>query len=129
MDVGARKEWLDLYLKSHPADYMFWLLEVPILTKWLTKFGIPIVPGWHSRARKGLEEWALQAVDKTEKALIGFPATQMAAGNFPIIFHQLKSALADEEEQAEKKAERNLLSQDQRSEVAGECLDHLGLSH
>ena len=42
-NVKVRDFWLAAYLKSHPADYMFWPLELPRLTEWLKKIGISVM--------------------------------------------------------------------------------------
>ena len=56
VDVKARELWLAAYFNSHPTDYMFWVLELPKLTRWLTKIGVRLMPKWSSEARNDLEQ-------------------------------------------------------------------------
>ena len=124
-DIKARRWWLAAYLNSHPAGYMFWLLELPKLTYWLIKIGIPVVPKWSSNAHIDLDQWALQMVDKAEKDVSRKPAADMLAGDCPVLFNQLRLSSAAERQRAERNHDM-APSPQQRLELASECLDHLG---
>ena len=124
-DVEARNCWLATYLKSHPAEYMFWLLELPQLTKWLTKFGVSILPKWSTTAHNELDQWALQMVDKAEIEVLGKPAADMLPGDCPVLYTQLRLSLAAEQ-QIQERRENVAPSPLQRLQLASECLDHLG---
>jgi len=120
-----RQQWLEEYRKSHPSEYMFWLLEHPKLTRWLRKLGIYVVPKWYKEADDQFDIWGLGMIDATEKALQdGLTDERAVAGEMPIVYHQLKQAMA-----REMKLEAGAKfspSPRQRLELASECLDHLG---
>lgn len=124
-DAEARDRWSATYLKSHPVDHMFWPLELPNLTRWLTKVGIPVVPKWCQEAHGDLDKWALQMVDVVEEAIANQPAEETVAGNCALLYSQLKIAMA-KEQQNEGSQNGMIPSQQQRLELASECLDHLG---
>ena len=104
---------------------MYWLLELPKLTKWLTRFGISILRKLSTQAHNDLDEWALQMVDKAEKAVMENPAADMLAGDCPVLYSQLRLSLAAEQ-QIEERRHNVAPSPLQRLELASECLDHLG---
>lgn len=124
-DIRARQHWLATYLKSHSADCMFWLLELPTLTNWLSKFGIPVLPKWYFEAHDNLDQWALHKVDEAEAAIAKQPAKDMSAGDCPVLYSQLKLAIAEEHQNKVMK-DKIAASPQQRLELASECLDHLG---
>lgn len=117
-DVRYRNHWLARYLRSHPNQYMFWLLEVPNLRKWLTNFGICVTPKWIWEARGELDEWALGLINRTEEYLAEADAKQTRDGDHPVVYNQLRRAMNNEQE---------MERMNQRLEIASECLDQLGL--
>ena len=124
-DVQARDSWLATFLKSHPVDYMFWLLELPSLTRWLTKISIHVVPNWYWEAHDDLDKWSLQVLDAAEDAIAKQPVEDMEVGDRPVVYSQLKRAMA--KEQHNKGSQNGVTtSQQQRFELASECLDHIG---
>lgn len=87
-DEESRRQWLDEYLKSHPPEYMFWLIEHPNLTRWLRKVGIYLVPRWYKEADENFDNWALRMIDKTEKVLQdGLTEERAAAGEMPVLYN------------------------------------------
>ena len=104
---------------------MFWLLELPTMTKWLTKFGIHIVPSWSLKAHNDLDQWALQMVDKAEKAVSEKPAALMLPEDCPVVYSQLRLSLTVEQ-QSDDRGQDMAPSPRQRLELASECLDHSG---
>ena len=125
-NVKARDYWLVAYLKSHPADHMFWPLELPVLTAWLKKVGISVIPKWSSEAHDALDQWSLEMVDKTEDAIAKQSALDMSAGDCPVVYNQLRLALL-EEQQKDEQDTKTAISGQQRLQLASECLDHLGI--
>lgn len=124
-DAAARNSWLASYAQSHPTDYSFWLLEMPGLTKLLAKIGIHLVPSWNQKGHHDLEKWTLEKLDATDRAIEERPAEEMQPGDCPVIYCQLKLAMANEQEHTEPKS-RLTPPSEQRLELASECLDHLG---
>jgi hypothetical protein len=128
VDETARDEWLGMYLKSHPNDYMYWLLENQMLTKWLRNIGWNVVPSYVEEAHHWLEDWALQVVDKVEEYLVydGHMGDQ-GNGKWPVVYRQLRVALTQETENHTSKLDSATSFQEQRLELASETLDQLGL--
>ncbi|KAI4214319.1 MAG: hypothetical protein LQ351_003072 [Letrouitia transgressa] len=123
-DVHARNYWFSMYLKAFPSDYMFWLLYTPGLRKWAHRIGVTIAPDWIGEARQSLEQWTLQVVDNTEKALRRRSVEDMPDGDVPIVYNQLK--LAHAKERHAKGVDLALgASPEERLQIASECLDHL----
>lgn len=126
-DVHARNYWFSMYLKAFPSDYMFWLLYTPGLRKWAHRIGVTIAPDWIGEARQSLEQWTLQVVDNTEKALRRRSVEDMPDGDVPIVYNQLK--LAHAKERHAKGVDLALgASPEERLQIASECLDHLSTS-
>ena len=117
--------WLDDYRKSHPAEYMFWLLEHPRLTRLLAKLHIFIVPKWYHMADTDFDKWGAKLVDDVEQVLQnGFTEEAAQSGEMPHVYFQQKRAMAEE-----LKLEQGAYfkpTPEQRLELASECLDHLG---
>lgn len=125
---GALKRWLEAYNKSHGKDIAKWMQELPNLTKWLTGLGIPVIPESRKAACQELERWALRMCDDAEQILLGrSPGDDNSAGDFPAVYHELKSAIAREI----KHPDLGTLFDncpEYRLEIASELLDHLGMS-
>ena len=124
-DLEDRQRWLDEYRKSHPTEYLFWLLEHPNLVKKLRKIGIHVVPKWYKLADDNFDKWGLTLIDNAEKRIQdGLVEERTVSGDMPIVYAQLKEAIA-----GEQKLEGGMkfhTSPQQRLELASECLDHLG---
>ena len=125
-DVGARDVWLARYLKSHPNQYMFWLLDAPKIRIWLSKLRIHVVPSWVWKAREDLDQWALRIVNQTEKAMSEVAADDMKDGDFPVVYHQLKTSMVKEDRQLGQTLHAKT-PWERPSQLASECLDHLGI--
>lgn len=125
-DSACRQSWLDEYRKSHPSEYMFWLLEHPRLIKLLAKLGMNVVvPTWYHKADTEFDKWGMKLLEATEKDLqAGFTEEGAKSGDMPNMYFQLKKAMADED-----KLEGGAYfkpNEVQKRELASECLDHLG---
>ena len=125
-NAKARDHWLTAYLKSHPANYMFWLLELPKLINYLKRIGMPIVPKWSLEAHDVLDQWALELVDKTEDAIAKRPVKDMSAAECPVLYNQLRLAITEEQQKGATEYQM-APSPQQRLQLASECLDHLGI--
>lgn len=127
-DPEGRQRWLDAYRKSHPAEYMFWLLEHPNAVKNLRRIGVHVVPKWYKLADEDFDKWGLTLIDKTEQLIQGgLVEERTVSGEMPILYAQLKEALAREGNLGE--GIRFQPSPQQRLELASECLDQLGKAH
>ena len=128
-DVTERQQWLDLYLRSHPSKDMFWIQELPTLTKWLIRMGIPVISRSSKEGREGLERWALQKVDHAEDSLRetpqGAPMALAASGHSALLYHHLKDYMT-KEAMAKDMAGCQQKFCRRRLEIASECLDHIG---
>ena len=124
-DVGARDLWFARYLKSHPNEYMFWLLDATQMRLWLSKLGVNVVPLWVWKAREDLEQWALRIVNETEKAISEVAVDDMEEGDFPVVYNQLKVARIKEDQQVAQSLHAKSPSE-RPSQLGSECLDHLG---
>ncbi|KAL9099682.1 MAG: hypothetical protein Q9163_004856 [Psora crenata] len=124
-DLQARDHWLSGYLKSHPNEHMFWLLEMHGLRRWARVFGVKLVPDWIWEARRNLDQWALRMVDNTEEAIGMKSVNDTPDGEFPVVYNQLKLALAQERHM--KGIDLTLgPPAEERLQLASECLDHIG---
>ncbi|KAF2790985.1 cytochrome P450 [Melanomma pulvis-pyrius CBS 109.77] len=123
-DTACRQIWLEEYRKSHPSEYMFWLLEHPRLIKILSKFRIYIVPKWYHEADTDFDKWGEKLIDETEQALQnGFTEESAHSGDMPNVYFQQKRAMADELKLGQGAYFKP--TPEQRLELASECLDHL----
>ena len=125
-DVRERDVWLARYLKSHPNQYMFWLLDAPKTRLWLSKLGVHVVPQWVWKAREDLDQWALRIVNQTEEAMSEVATDDMKDGDFPVVYNQLKIARVKEDQQGAQTLHAKIPSE-RPSQLASECLDHLGI--
>jgi hypothetical protein len=151
-DAEERKKWLTLYSKSHPPKSMFWMQELPDLTKWLIRIGIPVLPTSNRKAKEELESWVLGLLDAAEQYLDEqMDAVSMAGDNLLTIHHNMKRALVqemkeggrlmlntDQEKQDHEKQNQGNERQGQEIDrdlqnssvrrliLASECLDHIG---
>ena len=124
-NVKARDYWLAAYLKSHPADYMFWPLELPGLTEWLKKIGISVMPNWSLEAHNALDQWALDMVDRIKDEITKPSVRDISAGDCPVLYNQLRLAILEEQPVVATKQE-STPSPQHLLQLASECLDHLG---
>ena len=129
-DVRERQQWLDLYLRSHPPKDMFLIQELPTLTKWLIRTGIPVISRSSQEGREGLESWALQKVNQAEDGLRetrdSAPVVLAASGDLPLLYHHLKDSIIKEATSKDIAVCQQSLSR-QRLVIASECLDHIGM--
>ena len=124
-DLERRQKWLDEYRKSHPSEYMFWLLEHPNLTKQLRRIGIHVVPKWYTVADQDFDKWGMRMIDAAEESLqAGLVEDRAVSGEMPIAYYQLKDAMS-KEQKLEARASF-IPNTAQRLELASECLDQLG---
>ncbi|MCJ1391113.1 hypothetical protein MMC18_003975 [Xylographa bjoerkii] len=122
---GDRDAWLGDYLKSHPSEYMFWLLETPNLTAILARVGLNPVPKWVAQAHHRLEHWAWDLVDRSEAALATTNSKDLGDGKFPLVYNQLRLALNQERRQIYENEDITASHAEQRDELASEILDQL----
>lgn len=122
-EKGRRRHWLQQYL-SHRSKYMFWLQELPNFTTWLSRFGIDIVPKSKVKASRYLEDWCLSLCDAADKVLQS--KERVAPGNLPIVYQQLKTAMAKKIQPLNTTVLPGSYTSDQL-EIASELLDHLGM--
>ena len=125
---GTRKRWLEEYNKSHGKSVALWIQELPDLTKWLARFGIPVIPKSRETACQELDRWGLKMCDAAEQFLLKrSEGEECEAGAFPAAYHQLKCAIA--RELTHPDLDTLLHEHPQyRLEIASELLDHLGVS-
>jgi hypothetical protein len=124
-DVDARNAWLGEYLKSHPNDYMFWLLEAPWVIELGSRLGLNVVPKWVPQAHHTLEDWAIRLVDETENALTAM-SEETTDGTFPLVYHRLRQSISREQENSGIPWDKASSYEGQRLELASETLDQLG---
>ena len=124
---SGRRRWLEQYNKSHGKHIAFWIQELPTLTKWLTRLGIPIIHSSTKAACQELEHWCLKMCDAAEQVLLSkLGSEEYQDGTFPVAYHQLKSSMARET----KHRDLDTLLYDHpsyRLEIASVLLDHLGV--
>lgn len=130
----ALSHWLEIYHFSHPKKAMFFLQELPTLTRWLSMLGIDIVPKARLDYLDQLNAWCLEMCDRAEAPSPNNPRP----GDLPAVYLQLKKAV-DKEDYSDLKtiqlscfhAGRQALNMrsPQQLEIASEILDQLIAAH
>jgi len=144
---NKRSEWLDLYLRSRPRDYVFFLQEFPTLTFCLSKIGIHLVPKNRLAINDEVDAWCLAMCDGAEESISALNCgAERMPGQFPVVYEQIKRVITAKEEIS---AEANIVLNSaasrhegtkvgkilsiprskQQLEIASELLDQLIATH
>ncbi|KAL9096626.1 MAG: hypothetical protein Q9165_001113 [Trypethelium subeluteriae] len=133
-NIDERRAWFSVYLESHPPNHMFWLLELPNLTKWLARCGLPILPQSYYDARKGLADWAMKSLTAAEEGIPSQGFEELPTGDSPLLLGQIREEMIAEEKAkitSEKvsKEDPTFLRSESRLQLASECLDHIRITY
>lgn len=124
-DAAAHQRWVDTYNLSLPGGKPgFWIKEHPRVASLLGLVGTRVLPDGHAEALCEFEAWALQKVDEAEKVLRLRPSDALAAGELPILYEAVRSGMA-KAQGLDSKGDF-APNDEQRRELAAECLDHIG---
>lgn len=93
-DAEARQDWLNLYLRSRPRDYMFYLQELPRITRWLEKVGLHLVPPSREGYNDMVDAWCLNMCDRAESTMLH--GNDTTPGNNPVVYKKLMNATLKE---------------------------------
>lgn len=120
-NIEARDRWLESYATVYSGGPLFWLQEYPDVVAATRKLGISPVPKKYFNAVNRFDSWIISLVDATEVALLHSNKSKFEPGEFPEMYHQLRSGIVGGSENSS-----DIPSSTQRLELASECLDHLG---
>lgn len=146
LDENSRLQWLKHYVRSRPRDCMFYLQELPMLTRWLANIGFHLVPRSTEKYNDMVDAWCLNMCDGAEKALSCGCTTEIVPGNNPVVYRQLKTSTSKEGLASDAKVTLNCFKSEgstgpaavpdlrnnrspQQLEVASELLDHIIAAH
>lgn len=123
-----RKHLLHVYHSRRPWE--FHSSEIPNLTRWCNKLGIPIVPKAVADANDELEVWGLSMCDSADMYL----GPGVPSGAEPTVYKQLKTSMmkansTSSSKPSDPESPTNGITPAQRLEIACEMLDHLGAGH
>ncbi|KGO57006.1 Cytochrome P450 [Penicillium expansum] len=119
-NIEARDRWLESYATVYSGGPLFWLQEYPDVVAATRKLGISPVPKKYFNAVNRFDSWIISLVDATEVALLHSNKSKFEPGEFPEMYHQLRSGIVGGSENSS-----DIPSSTQRLELASECLDHL----
>ncbi|KAL2135097.1 hypothetical protein VTI74DRAFT_9807 [Chaetomium olivicolor] len=94
-DKAYREHFLELYKARN--DYGYYDQELPSLTRFCRKLGIPLCPKWVDGANRELGEWCLRLCDKMDTFLDTGYAPQPGSFDQPIVWNSLVTGLRNEE--------------------------------
>jgi hypothetical protein len=119
-DKAYREHFLELYKARN--DYGYYDQEMPWLTKFCRKLGVPLCPKWVDGANKELGEWCWRLCAKMEVAV----DSECQPLDHPIVWNSLVSGLRNEEA---KRGQDSVLYPTALSNfklsVASELFDHV----
>ncbi|EMT72228.1 cytochrome P450 [Fusarium oxysporum II5] len=88
------ESFLNWYLDNFfaPRPWAFWIIEQPNIAKFLSYFGIRLVPKKAADATNALEAWHLEVCDRSEKALQNSnDGDELEASDYPIVYSTVRS--------------------------------------
>ncbi|KAI9643939.1 hypothetical protein NHQ30_007290 [Ciborinia camelliae] len=97
---------------------LFWKLDVPNLTKWMTRFGISPLPDGILSASQAMEEFVLSISNRSRDTLQCKEANEPES--HPTVYAQLRQKL---------EASKTVPPEQLDTVIAAELLDHIGASH
>lgn len=123
-DTREREWYLKHFFATRP--YLYWIAEQPGVTEFLRRFGVRLVPKWCDESIEALERWNLGRCDGAERLLSQDGLVE--AGNMPIVYDQLRSAMEKADSDSKMDGERTVLTHEQRVkrrlEIASEMFDN-----
>lgn len=128
-DVHYRKHWLHLY--DSRRSYEFWPQELPEVTSFLSKLGMPMVPEKVRAANLEMEDWCLKLCEKaaaTQQHHTTDPSGPRDANKSPVLtVHTQLSQSFDA--QAAKSSPVDPPSLPADIPIASEMMDHILAGH
>jgi cytochrome P450 len=122
-DRAYREHFLELYKARN--DYGYYDQEMPQLTKFCRKLGIPFCPGWVDAANKELGEWCRRLCANMEHLLDSGCRPHGSSVDQPVVWNALVSGLQNEKA---KNGQASVLHRTAMSNfklsVASELFDH-----
>jgi cytochrome P450 len=123
-----RRHWLALY--HGRKTYTFFSQELPRLTKFCKKIGVPLVPKWVDDANLELEAWTQDRCDATIAYLKDAAAEDKNVANEPVVLSALLTGI---DKERKMKGEESVLAATtlkyERLSIASEMIDHLAAGH
>ncbi|GAB1315978.1 Sterigmatocystin biosynthesis P450 monooxygenase-like protein [Madurella fahalii] len=119
-----REHFLELYKARN--DYGFYDQELPRLTKFCRKIGVPLCPKWVDAANSELGEWCQHLCDRMAEPVSDGRQPPAGSVDEPIVWNSLVGGLRNEEVKNGRASVlyRTALSKFKPS-VASELLDHI----
>ncbi|KAL2266087.1 hypothetical protein VTJ83DRAFT_5439 [Remersonia thermophila] len=126
-DKAYRNHFLELYKARN--DYGIYDQELPRLTAWCRRLGVPLCPRWVDDANRELGEWCRRLCDAmtgSEAAAEDESTETAGAGDRPVVWKALVSGLENEEA---KNGSSSILYPtalaNRRLSIASELFDHV----
>ncbi|KAL2262862.1 hypothetical protein VTK26DRAFT_9188 [Humicola hyalothermophila] len=94
-DKGYREHFLELYRARHGNGH--YDQELPRLTKFCRKLGVPLCPSWVDAANREIEEWCRRLCDKTERYFEDGRHQPADPSDEPVVWSALVGNLRTEE--------------------------------
>lgn len=115
-DVNICREFLFWFQSRRP--YYFWHAELPKMTSFFLKCGIPLVPQWAKLRSQEIEKFCLRLCNAAK----AYPSSELSKkrpSTYPVIYKQLEKSFSAS----------YATSVPQDMAIACEILDHLGAGH
>lgn len=120
-DKAYRDHFFELYKARN--DYGFYDQELPTLTRFCRKIGIPFCPRWVDEANKELGEWCLQLCDG--KAASPEKSEEIQTMNQSVVYNALLTGLEKEAATGSGRSNEQEKDSTRRLTVASELFDHV----
>ena len=124
-DSEVRDFWLELYIKSRPKRYMYWLQEMAGIRAAFEQIGFKMVPDWVKHARQEFDHTTLDLVDRSEEEFSSKWGDSMSHNDYPTVYRQLRLNPIDSTS-SKSSSPPPRLENYHRKQIASESLDHLG---
>ncbi len=123
-NAAYREHWLELYMSRH--DYPFFPQELPRLTRFLRKLGIPPYPRWVDAANRELGEWNRRICKAALESRAPSSGGVARPEDDPVVLEALLAGLSKEEATNGKESPLYHTGIRQRElSVSSELFDHV----
>lgn len=115
-DPASLEKWLEAYDERYCHE-LFWLQELPGVSRAMRCLGIDVLPARHHAGRDYLERWLLQLCDQAEVYHnLAQEGRLSNPGDEPAVFSRTKIGIAQDSP--------HVSAVNQRLEIASELFDH-----
>ncbi|KAM7207327.1 hypothetical protein V8F20_002389 [Naviculisporaceae sp. PSN 640] len=122
-DKAYRDHFFELYKARN--DYGFYDQELPTLTRFCRKIGIPFCPAWVDEANRELGEWCLRLCDGKAAGASSEKYEEIQSANQSVVYHALITGLDKEATTTSGQSNEQKKDSTQRLTIASELFDHV----